>query len=182
MGRAEHRRELLEHLPRGGIGMEIGVWDGGFSEEILKIARPRTLHLVDPWTYQPEFANAAFGKPKNERAMEDRFRAVSEKFARDDRVVIHRAMSHEVLAGFADGALDWVYLDGNHNYDVVRGDLALCRAKVRPGGIISGDDLLWKLDDGAPVRRAVREFRREIGKDNHAFVKFGQQWMLTLPA
>lgn len=161
--------------------MEIGVWEGGFSDEILTIVQPATLHLVDPWAYQPEFANTAFGKPRNETAMEDKFQQVSMKFADDPRVVIHRAMSHDVLETFADATLDWVYLDGNHNYEVVRDDLALCQRKVRPGGIISGDDFLWKVEDGAPVRTAVREFRKKIGKGNHTFVKFGQQWLLTLP-
>ncbi len=182
MNRAVRRQQLLERLPKGGIGMEVGVWEGGFSEEILKVVQPRILHLVDPWSYQPEFGNTAFGKSKNETTMDEKYLLVAEKFRNDPRVAIHRRMSHEVLEEFDDASLDWIYLDGNHNFEVVKNDLALSRVKVKPGGMISGDDFLWKVDDGAPVRTAVRELRSELGNHAHRFSTMGQQWVLTLTA
>ena len=179
MGRAEIRRELLKRMPKGGVCAEIGVWDGGFSEEILEITQPKTLHLIDPWTFQPEFKNSAFGRETRRDDMAEKYLAVQEKFKGDDRVVIHRKMSDEALEQFDDHSLDWVYLDGNHNYEVVSNDLKLSLDKVKPNGIIAGDDLLWKVDDGAPVRTAVRQMRRRLG-DAAKFDRMGQQYIFEL--
>jgi predicted O-methyltransferase YrrM len=37
-------------------------------------------------------------------------------------------------------AWDWIYIDGNHDYDVVRPDWQVCAEHVRPGGLIVLDD------------------------------------------
>ncbi len=179
MGREEKRQQVLEMMPKGAVCAEIGVWDGGFSERILETTQPHALHLIDPWTFQPEFRNSAFGREAHRDKMDDKFAAVSARFADDARVTIHRKMSDEALEEFEDGALDWVYLDGNHNYDVVSNDLRLCLRKVKPNGIIAGDDLLWNVENGAPVRRAVREVRRQLG-DAATFHRLGQQYVLEL--
>ena len=50
MERLEKRRWVLELLPKGGVGVEIGVFRGHFSNLICQIAQPRKLYLVDPWT------------------------------------------------------------------------------------------------------------------------------------
>ncbi len=177
--RSENRRLLLELMPKGAVCAEIGVWDGGFSEEILRITEPKTLHLIDPWLFQPEFSNSAFGREARRDTMDQQYRGVARKFKGDKRVVIHRAMSDAALTTFADGLLDWVYIDGNHNYEVVLNDLQMCLSKVKPDGIISGDDLLWNVNDGAPVRTAVRKVKRRLA-DQVEFHRFGQQWRMQL--
>lgn len=55
------RRQLLRLLPKESIGAEIGVWKGDFSEEILRLVRPRELHLIDPWMFQLGFASRWYG-------------------------------------------------------------------------------------------------------------------------
>jgi len=179
VAREEKRRALLEMMPKGGVCAEIGVWDGDFSEQILAITKPEKLHLVDPWLFQPDFRNSAFGREAHRDKMDDKYLAVKEKFKDDSRVTLHRMMSDEALESFDDGSLDWVYLDGNHNYEVVSNDLALALAKVKPNGVIAGDDLHWNADKGAPVRTAVREVRRKLG-ERAQFTRLGQQYFLQL--
>jgi hypothetical protein len=41
------RTVLLEHLPHGGTVAEIGTLRGDFAREILRVANPKELHLVD---------------------------------------------------------------------------------------------------------------------------------------
>lgn len=53
---------------------------------------------------------------------------------------------------FADGSLDFVWLDAGHDYASVRSDIAAWLPKVKPGGLLGGDD--WPMDG---VARAVRE-------------------------
>ena len=36
-------------LPKGSVGVEIGVWEGEFSKNFNHAVQPSCLHLVDPW-------------------------------------------------------------------------------------------------------------------------------------
>lgn len=158
------RGRLLESLPKGGIVAEIGVWEGDFSQRILEICNPSELHLIDPWLYMPEFPNTGFGKKKNASLMEGRYEKVLARFAHDPRVKVHRALSDVALATFPDAFFDWVYIDGNHNEPVIGNDLALSLQKVKPNGIIAGDDFHWMSDvQAAPVKRAVETVLADLG-------------------
>lgn len=174
------RTRLLQSLPKGGRVAEVGVWEGAFSRKILDICEPAELHLIDPWLYQPEFPNTGFGRRKNEELMEQKYQAVCAAFADDPRVTIHRAMSDVALSGFADGYLDWVYLDGNHNEPFIGADIALSLQKVKPDGLITGDDFNWMSEaQGAPVKRAVEQAVADLG--SMASLKtMANQWIVTL--
>ena len=158
------RQRLLRSLPKGGRVAEIGVWEGAFSRKIVEICQPDELHLIDPWLYQPEFANTGFGRKKNEFLMEQKYRDVAAAFEAVPHIHIHRATSEVALASLPDGYLDWVYIDANHNEPFIGNDLSLCLRKVKPGGIIAGDDFNWMSDaSGAPVRRAVEATLARLG-------------------
>lgn len=162
--REANRTRLLRMIPKGGVCAEIGVWEGQFSRKILQECAPARLHLIDPWTWQPEFANTGFGRPKNEHLMEEKYQAVRAAFADEPRVVIHRSSSEAALSAMPDHSLDWVYVDGNHNAPFVDRDLELCLQKVRPDGIIAGDDYNWMAEElGAPVRQAVTRLMAQLG-------------------
>ena len=51
--------------------------------------------------------------------------------------------SQDAAGRFADGSLDYVYIDGEHSYEAVTRDLASYFPKVRPGGHLIGDDYGW---------------------------------------
>lgn len=157
------RDRLLGLLPKQSVGAEIGVWEGAFSRRILAIVEPRELHLIDPWAYQPEFPGTGFGRPRNAGRMEAIHAGVVAALGADPRVRIHRATSEVALAALPDASLDWVYIDGNHNEPFIGRDLDLALAKVRPNGIIAGDDLNWNEAGGAPVRRAVERLAATLG-------------------
>jgi hypothetical protein len=142
---ADARGTVLTHLPRRGTGVEIGVHLGGFSARILQQARPRLLHLVDPWrrAEDPGYAEAMYGGGVTQEEMDRRHDAVLRRFAApiaSGVVQVHRATSIEAAAAFAPDSLDFVYLDGDHSYDGVRQDLALYAPRVREGGVLCGDD------------------------------------------
>ncbi len=163
-----HRRDrarLLRRLPRGSVGVEIGVWAGDLSAAILRAVRPARLHLLDPWAFAPDepYEQAWYGGARagSQADMDEVYKRVLQRFQTeiaDGVVVIHRAPSAEAAARFEDASLDWVYVDGNHLYEYVWTDLELFAPKVRPGGLLAGDDYgapgWW--DDG--VRRAVDRF------------------------
>lgn len=174
------RGRLLARMPKGAKVAEIGVWEGNFSRRILEICEPAELHLIDPWLYQPEFGNTGFGRKKNEHLMEVKYQDVVAAFKDDPRVRIHRATSEDALSALPDGSLDWVYIDGNHNEPFVGNDLALCLQKVKPDGIITGDDFNWQAEaSGAPVKRAVEALVDQLG-DQAKLTLMANQYIIEL--
>jgi len=153
--RNEPRKKLLDILPKNAICAEIGVWKGGFSGIILDKTKPAELHLIDPWSFQPKFGHSWYGGQlaKNERDMEAIFNIVTERFNKYNNISIHREYSELAVKRFEDKYFDWVYVDGNHDYNYVLKDLELYYPKIREGGYISGDDF-----DLTSVRKAVRDF------------------------
>ncbi len=138
------------------------------------------MHLIDPWLYQPEFGNTGFGRKKNEHLMEVKYQGVVDRFKDKPQVKIHRATSDVALNALPDGALDWVYIDGNHNEPFIGQDIALCLKKVKHDGIICGDDFNWMSDaQGAPVKTAVEAALAELG-DQAELQLLANQYIIRL--
>lgn len=173
---------LLRLLPPQGIGAEIGVWMGDFAHRLLQSVRPRQLHLIDPWRFEPmpEYAQAWYGGAwaKTQADMDRVHQYVVTRFA--DRIAagavqVHRQSSREAHRAFPDEFFDWVYIDGNHLYEFVKADLANFAPKVKPGGLLCGDDygIAGWWQNG--VQRAVDEFVQAgrcefLGSKNGQFI------------
>jgi len=149
------RQVFLRHLPKHSIGAEIGVWMGDFTEQILAVVEPRQLHIIDPWISQPQAEDDLYHA--EQLHMDSIYQQVVSRFEGDHRVVLHRKLSEDAARDFADGSLDWVYIDGNHSYEFVKKDLELYLPKLKPSGLLTGDDYTWRPDLGSPVKRAVDE-------------------------
>jgi hypothetical protein len=164
------RTFLLQRFPGGSIGAEIGVHKGEFSEQILRIVKPRKLHLIDPWKYESseEYWGTLYGgkgAPGGQVEMDQRYDDVCIRFhrhIRSGRFTVHRGCSAHVCGGFPDEYFDWVYIDGNHVYEFVKSDLELFYPKVKAGGYLAGDDYKlggwWK----GGVKLAVDEFLKNM--------------------
>lgn len=159
---ASDRTWLLSQLPFGQPGVEIGVWQGDFSAQLLRDVGPTVLHLVDPWQAARDRAHR--GSPYSrvsQQVMDRMYISVLDRFEEEigaGRVVVHREASVDALDAIEDGSLGWVYIDGDHSYEAVAADLEGWCAKLQAGGVLAGDDYLngsWFGDD---VIRAVNEF------------------------
>ena len=144
------REAMLAELPPGGVGAELGVDQGDFTETILRVARPQRLHLVDSWATR--------------RYNDDKARRVQDRFATQiaaGQVSIHRGLSLDAVTQFEDGSLDWVYIDSSHAYGVTAAELRAYAPKLRPGGIMAGHDYSmgnWVKGFRYGVIEAVHEF------------------------
>ena len=158
------KRAAIDMVAENGIGAEIGVHLGDFSSLILTLARPRKLHLIDPWQHvaDPNYRWSLYGgEHVTQQDMDARHALVLNKFAREiaaGTVEVHRRRSTDAASLLTDGELDFIYLDGDHTYDAVSSDLKAFFPKVRQGGLIIGDDyhLRGWWQDG--VVRAFNEF------------------------
>ena len=180
--RHKNRLRMLEQMPKHGRCAEIGVWNGGFSGAILEVTEPEELTLIDPWDLLSDQDEGEWThkKHQNHAKMEKMFQSVRAKFEPNKKVCIRKGFSAEVLASYPDRYFDWIYIDGNHLYDFVRKDLEMGFRKVRPGGIIAGDDFFWKRDGRMHVREAVLDEMRAQGMRNRP-TRFGQQFMIRVP-
>jgi FkbM family methyltransferase len=161
--KGDNRRFLLSRLPQNSVGCEIGVWKGDFSEEILRMVKPGKLYLIDPWSYQPEFSHEWYGGTiaQNQKDMDAIYESVRRRFINYQNVQIIRKKTEELINEIPVNHLDWIYIDGNHQYEYVLRDLKTFFPLVKEGGIICGDD----YDQGAkkpyPVTEAVNTFLKE---------------------
>jgi predicted O-methyltransferase YrrM len=86
----------------------------------------------------------------------------------------------EFLNGMPDGHFDWIYLDAHHAYADVKADLTAILPKMKPGGVIMGDDYFTDpASQHAGVKRAVDEFAVERGLD--LVFEERNQFILRLP-
>jgi Glycosyl transferase family 2/Methyltransferase domain len=181
-GRHKNRLRMLEQMPKNGRCAEIGVWNGGFSEAILEVTKPKELVLIDPWDLLSKQSEEERTHKKHADTdfMGEMFQNVSDRYGQLENVTIVKGFSSDVLSAYPDNYFDWVYIDGNHQYEYVKKDIELAFKKVRAGGIIAGDDFFWKRNERLHVKEAVLDMMRRHGMANRP-TRIGQQYMITVP-
>ena len=164
----QHPESVLALLREFGrdkvVAAEVGVSSGETSSRLLAGHPGLQLHMVDSWgsgqsqTYKDtQDGHATMSAEQHRRNYLDAVRRVA--FAKD-RAFIWRMPSVEAAGHFPEGLLDLVFVDGDHSYEGVWGDIAAWWPRVRPGGILAGHDFDHPRDKRGVfgVRRAVDEF------------------------
>jgi len=156
-------------IPKNARCAEVGVWKGDFSEAILGHVAPEELHLVDPWKFSASFPKRWYGGSiaASQGDMDRIAESVAMRFAARPEVRVHRMPSLQAATMFRDRYFDWVYIDGDHSYEAVAGDLEAWSRTVKIGGLISGDDYLWRDESGRlSVKQAVDDYfaRHAVGE------------------
>lgn len=159
--------ELMNQWGLTKVGVEVGVYRGGFSTYILKHWEG-VLHLVDPWEYQPgkrdmlNTVDAAENERLTRMAMQDH--------EANGRCVIHKGYSVEIARWLSSMdrpmAFDWVYIDALHDYESCLADMRAWAPLIRSGGALCGHDYLDHPPGGETdfgVVSAVRDWCKENG-------------------
>jgi len=151
------RKRLMQLYGQWGFkrGAEIGVDGGTFSSYMFGVIPGLELIGVDPWQ-------------RDINGHESRKRRQAESFLNDKQWRQMHMTSEMAAPQIEDGSLDFVYIDGAHQFDFVMLDLILWNRKVRKGGMISGHDY-YRFRDGGVVP-AVDAFVHARGP---------RQWFLT---
>ncbi|MET0938138.1 MAG: class I SAM-dependent methyltransferase [Gaiellaceae bacterium] len=181
--RVEARLPILDLVKSGTVAAELGVFTGLYAEAILGTVRPAVLHVVDPWwiaygdLYPNWGAYTAQGTLPTRVAHEAAVTRV-EAARGDCEVQIHVTTSADWLRSLPDASLDWVYLDSTHHYRETLEELTLLSKKLRPNGLVLGDDWFPDPEDTHhAVFRAIHELVRkgmwDVIRADHKF-----QWAL----
>ena len=166
----------MEQLPRGGRGAEVGTHRGRWTQGLRDVAAPAELTLIDPWAEDPGRDGRALAYAADQARRDADHAAVAAAFP---EATIRRAASAEVLPTLGDAALDWLFLDGEKQYDVLLSDLEQAARIVRPGGVVAGGGWHWGRELGWPVRAALRDVAARI--DGARIDRRGMFWTLRLP-
>ncbi len=118
------------------VGAEIGVDKGEFSEKFCRAGL--TLYSVDPWQSYKDYEDS-----RGQERLNFLYEHTKRVLAPYPDCTIVRKTSMEAIDDFADGSLDFVYIDGNHQLKYVIEDLSEWSKKVRKGGVISGHDYIY---------------------------------------
>ena len=124
-------------------GVEIGTDQGEYAELLLKTISNLRLSCIDPWkaeAYEKGFQPESF---EDQSFFDKRYQETIERLSPfAERVTIKRSTSMSALKDFEDNSLDFVYIDGNHDFLNVTQDIHYWTKKVKKGGIVSGHDFV----------------------------------------
>jgi hypothetical protein len=116
------------------IGAEIGVLFGRYSKILCEANPGLQLNSIDPWLVYKEYKDLT-----TQKNFDELYERTKTDLASFNCKVI-RKKSMEAVPDFDDDSLDFVYIDGNHEFTSEANDIHEWSKKVRPGGIIAGHD------------------------------------------
>ena len=156
-------------------GAEIGTRDGNYAEELCQDLPDLQLYCIDPWKIYKDYQEVWI---KDQKSMDALFKDIKRKLSKYNCKII-RKTSMEAVKSFKSNSLDFVFIDGNHNYNYVLDDISKWSRVVRAGGIIFGHDY---SQDYSGVIRAVQEYIKNNNIKPWFLLKVGGQadcWMFV---
>jgi hypothetical protein len=124
------------------VYLEIGCADGG---NVVHIAKSYCKHpdskivCVDPWMDYDDYPEY---KGEQDIAW-NTFNENMKTFGLEDKLVIKRGFSEDIVPTLEDESFDLIFVDGNHETDYVYKDGVMSLQKVKKGGYIVFDDYVY---------------------------------------
>ena len=133
------------------VGLEIGVARGLNAFNILNVLNIEKLYLVDP--YEPYIEKGQeFYRGHSKKSMFRRMKPFGKK------IIFIQKSSYKAVDDVIE-KLDFVYMDGDHSYELVKRDLEEYYPKLKTGGFFGGHD--YSLDY-PEVIKAIGEFANKL--------------------
>ena len=176
------RKEMMLSFPKNFKILEIGVFQGKFSDFIFNEMQPSELHLIDLFEGMMDSGDEDGNNPIF-IDLKESYDNLKNKFSKNNQVFLHKGFSYEILNKFEDNYFDLIYLDGDHSYEGVKKDLIMSFKKIKNEKYICGHDYqtnFIKTNNfyNFGVKRAVDEFCIEYNQQismlaNDGAVSFG---------
>jgi len=149
------------------IGAEIGVDRALNAIDMLEHIPDLFLYLIDPW--KGRAAIRAYSRSRRY------VNAMKRLIPYENRFSVIRETSLKASLEIPDKSLDFVYIDGDHSYDMAMLDTIIWISKIRAGGIISGHDYRQGYYG---VKPAVDDYTKYHGIELHTIPQRNWYWTI----
>ncbi len=190
-----HRKQTIDILTSilcesPCCGAEIGVFKGGTTIFLANLPHVEKIYAIDPWENNPAYSDFEHlsreikksndqGEAVVAESWEELYHYVCKIFVQYPNIHILREKSHNAIHRITED-LDFLFIDGNHEYEEVKRDITLWSQRIKPGGLIMGHDYSWNAENGSKrgVCRAVdgffaehyMEFEKALNPARHSFI------------
>jgi hypothetical protein len=117
-------------------GAEVGVGRGSFTRNIIGRNPQLKLFAVDAWKLYKDYD----GYPYINQAKLDAYYQKAKGILKPYNVKFVKDFSKDAVRKFANGSLDFVYIDANNRYEYSAEDIKAWSKKVKKGGLIAGNN------------------------------------------
>lgn len=144
---------------KDSIFVEIGSWMGRSSSCLGQLAKESEkniqIYAIDTFQGSEEHTEIMNDIENQSTSLLDIFKQNIKLCEVDDIITPIQGTSIDVSSQFEDESIDFIFIDASHDYDNVLADITAWYPKLKPGGLISGDDyaLCW-----SGVIKAVDEY------------------------
>ena len=154
--------EAVSVFPAGSKFVEVGTWLGTsaayMAVEIVNSQKDIQFYCVDLWTGSAEHSPAAAEEFANYIAVHTPDNKFYNEFIKNIEPVKQyilpiRKPTCKAAEDFEDNSVDFIFIDGSHDYESVKLDINAWYPKLKPTGIFAGHDINF-----AGVKQAVDEF------------------------
>ena len=154
-------KQAVEGAGDNALFVEIGSFKGKSTAfmcvEIINSGKKISFDCIDPQKLLGHYADSATEKPEvfegyNTSAFHERLAPVRGYYNLIEKT------SDDAVNYYPDGSIDFIMIDGDHSYEGVKKDVLNYIPKMKPGGIMVGDDAFAE-----DVRRAAFEAAEEKG-------------------
>ena len=130
----------VAHFPSGSHFVEVGSWKGRsaayMAVAIANSGKDISFTCVDTWQGSADHREKGIDCSN-----------LFSQFVKNTaglKIGPIRGESVKEAAYFDDSSLDFVFLDASHNKEAVAADIRAWRPKLKPDGVLAGDDLPWE--------------------------------------
>ena len=153
------------------VGAEIGVCGGHHASFFLSELDIDFVFLIDPYVEYKNLGRLWVSKEVKE--WKKLVHINLDKYKHKIKWI--KEKSADAVKFITDNSLDFVYIDGNHDYEFVVEDISLYYPKLKIGGLLSGHDYNY-----GSVKKAVNEFinkqKLKLHTENFANGKRNYDW------
>jgi hypothetical protein len=155
-------RPIMNEL-KYDIICEVGVRTGTNFKLMIE-SKPTLAVAVDCWC--DDGIKSRNDISCTQKELDDQYETFKGEMINNKFVKIFRGYSFDVVKQFSDNFFDLVYIDADHTYEGCFGDINDWYPKVKPGGLLCGDDYV-KIAGRTGIKLGVIEATQEFVKINN---------------